>query len=692
MTSDLIVCPTCGLIASEFMPLENGSEVVQCRGCESTFDSQPALGGVEADQLALAVLIRETEMAFLGLFANGKIHGTVHTCVGQELSAVAFAAQLKEGDFIFSNHRGHGHYLAFTDDVEGLVAELMGKSSGVCGGIGSSQHLCAPNFFTNGIQGGIVPCAAGFALASRFQGYPQRIGIVFIGDGTLGEGVVYESLNLISLLKIPLLIVCEDNGVAQSTLQEASLAGNILSRADAFGVQTWSGSTDAPGHLTILAADALETIRETGQPGFFHVRVARLNAHSKGDDERPVELVAGLRAKDILNRLELSQPRIYEALRDQARGRVESAISEAEQQVPTSLDEYLQISNADDRPDLVWGPIVFPAEDVRMVVRLQDIWSKLMGEMPNILMIGEDIQSPYGGAFKVTRGLSDQFPLRVISTPISEAAITGLANGLALAGLRPVVEIMFGDFITLALDQLVNHAAKFHHMYNRNTICPMVLRTPMGGGRGYGPTHSQSLEKLAAGVDTITTVALNCFVDPERIIRSVMQTPSPVVIIENKLDYGRRIGPPDLPGFIAEISEGSYPVLRIRPNVVKPQLTMITYGGMAQEVVSAVRELFDVHELLAEVLIYTQIGPIDPRAAIESARRTGVLVTVEEGTASCGIGGEFISCVSEVVRPLRSLRIASLPVPIPSPRDLESQVLPSKRLIVERVAALFSHG
>ncbi len=203
---------------------------------------------VNHKSLKKALLIRAVEEKFLKLFSEGKLNGTVHTCVGQEFSAIAFAGQLQKKDFIFSNHRCHGHYIAFTDDVRGLLAELLGKASGTSGGIGSSQHLCNNNFFSNGIQGGITPVAAGYALANKFKNNGD-IGIVFIGDGTLGEGVLYETLNIVSKWEIPLLIVCENNFYAQSTSQTLTLAGNILDRAAAFGIKTGEGTTDDPGRV-----------------------------------------------------------------------------------------------------------------------------------------------------------------------------------------------------------------------------------------------------------------------------------------------------------------------------------------------------------------------------------------------------------------------------------------------------------
>src|SRR5512136_2691273 len=162
-----------------------------------------------------------------------------------------------------------------------------------------------------------------------------------------------------------------------------------------------------------------------------------------------------------------------------------------------------------------------------------------MEDDDRVYVLGEDILDPYGGAFKVTRGLSTRYPGRVLTTPISEAAIVGIANGMAMRGLRPVAEIMFGDFVTLIADQLVNHAAKFNWMYNGNIKVPIVIRTPMGGRRGYGPTHSQSLEKMFMGVPGLKVVAPNTLGDPGQLLESAIADDDPVLFVEHKLLYTR---------------------------------------------------------------------------------------------------------------------------------------------------------
>ncbi|MEO7049249.1 MAG: thiamine pyrophosphate-dependent enzyme, partial [Ferruginibacter sp.] len=448
-----------------------------------------------------ALTIRTVEEKFLSLFSEGKLNGTVHTCVGQEFSALAFAGQLQKKDFVFSNHRCHGHYIAFTGDVRGLLAELLGKASGTCGGIGSSQHLCNSNFFSNGIQGGIVPVAAGYALANKLK-KNNAIGCVFIGDGTLGEGVLYETMNIISKWEIPLLIVCENNFYAQSTHQSINLAGDILQRAAAFGIKTAAGTTDEPEELITDAEEAISFVRNEKKPLFFLVDTYRLNPHSKGDDNREEAEIAHYRQKDYLEIFRRDEPVYNEKYQNEISGQVDHWVEGILEENETNIEEYFKTEEPVHDGD-IWeelNPI-----NRRQVDLINQFFREQISINEQLIFIGEDILSPYGGAFKVAKDLSQIAPDRVFSTPISEAALVGISNGLALNGFKPFAEIMFGDFVTLAFDQIVNHASKFHHMFNKKANCPVVIRTPMGGRRGYGPTHSQTLDKFLIGIDNIKT-------------------------------------------------------------------------------------------------------------------------------------------------------------------------------------------
>jgi acetoin:2,6-dichlorophenolindophenol oxidoreductase subunit alpha len=232
--------------------------------------------------------VRRFEETLLALFEVGLLNGTTHCCIGQEADSVAVCEHLGPGDHIFSNHRCHGHYLARTGDARGLLCEIMGKADGMCGGIGGSQHICAPDFKSNGVQGGIVPAAAGIALAERLRG-TDRVSVVFIGDGTLGEGLVYETLNIASLWKLPLWIVVEDNGWSQSTPLHLNFAGNMTGRFEAFGIPTREIATTDVLELDGIAEEEIRNIRTEGGPRALVIHTYRLCHHSKNDDNRPAE-------------------------------------------------------------------------------------------------------------------------------------------------------------------------------------------------------------------------------------------------------------------------------------------------------------------------------------------------------------------------------------------------------------------
>lgn len=232
------------------------------------------------------LLIRRFENRLLELFSEGRLSGTTHTYVGQEAIAVSVMEHLQEGDVVFSNHRCHGHYLARENDPEGLLAEIMGRANGTCGGRGGSQHLHRRNFYSNGIQGSYMPIVVGMALAEKEKN-SDSIVVAFIGDGTWGEGAVYEALNLAGLWKVPLLVVVEDNGYAQSTPQNLNLAGRLIDRPASFGLSCSEIKSNDVHDLLPRFRDLIEKVRRSKEAHVEIVHTYRFNAHSKGDDDRP---------------------------------------------------------------------------------------------------------------------------------------------------------------------------------------------------------------------------------------------------------------------------------------------------------------------------------------------------------------------------------------------------------------------
>jgi TPP-dependent pyruvate/acetoin dehydrogenase alpha subunit len=249
---------------------------------------------VSAD-LRTLLLIRHFETALLELFAQGLLHGTTHTCLGQEPVPVALMPLLDPDDFVFSNHRGHGHYLARFDDPAGLLAEIMGREGAVCNGVGGSQHLRRGRYLSTGVQGESLPLAAGAALhLTRTE--PGRLACAFIGDGTWGEGAVYETLNLAALWRLPLLVAVEHNGIAQSTPAGRAMAGTIAARAAAFGVEHVA-VPDLGADVAAMRAmleEPLKHLRDGAGPLVVEFATHRLGPHSKGDDTRPAAAIAAL--------------------------------------------------------------------------------------------------------------------------------------------------------------------------------------------------------------------------------------------------------------------------------------------------------------------------------------------------------------------------------------------------------------
>lgn len=295
------------------------------------------------------------------------------------------------------------------------------------------------------------------------------------------------------------------------------------------------------------------------------------------------------------------------------------------------------------------------------------LYEALRGEMERderVILLGEDFAN--GGAFGVAGDLPELFgPRRVISTPISENGFVGVAVGAAMTGLRPVVEIMFMDFIALAMDQLANHAAKVHYMYAGQYSVPLVVRTPAGAGRGYGASHSQSLEGWLIQVPGLKVVAPSDPADARGLLRSAIRDDNPVVFIENKLLYPH----------VGEVADDEelvpLGVARIRRS--GSDITLASYGRMLELSLEAA-EVLAPEGVECEVIDLRTLKPLDLETLVASAGRTGRFVFVEEGTG--GIGADVICRVAERCPGLRVARVAAADVPIPSSGPLEEHVIP----------------
>lgn len=654
------------------------------------------------------VKIRAFEDHILDMFGNNLLSGTTHTYIGQEATAAAIMQYIKDKDTVFSNHRCHGHFLAYGGPEEALLAELMSKEAGVCQGRGGSQHLHYKNFYSNGIQGGIVPNALGVAFADKLDKNGAKT-VVFLGDGTLGQGVVYESWNLAAILAVPVVFVIEDNQYAMTTRRKDAVYGDIQSRIQGFGIRAFDIESTDTDELYDFFGEVFRYTDSKKKPSAAVVHNYRLGAHSKGDDTRDPEEIGRYQKNDpyliVQRKIGERAEILYKTYRQRLQETVDRLSKERiltiqkpgadwkEETTENSaggLDQSLgekRKKSAGKIADGRLGTCLYHGKE-RCVERIRDAFAKNLERDRNILLYGEDIRDPYGGAFKATRGLSEEFDGNILNMPISEACMVGMGVGLALNGKIPVIEMMFGDFVTLGFDQILNHAVKYSWVYGQDVAVPMVLRLPMGAKRGYGPTHSQSLEKFLIGVPGLDVIALSPFHDPKVVYdRLFLHLLRPTAVIENKKMYAERVKAVEGCHYgdytVMEYSSSLYSTLHISLDADEaPDIYILTYGGMVDDCMDASMELMLTDEIQADVIVISALSPLPVKDLKEIIRRHTPVMIVEEGTKTAGIGAELAAqCMENGIADQIS-RVAAYDMPIPNGIQLERQVIPNKEWVV----------
>ena len=647
---------------------------------------KPRINNTAKDLFAFGHLIRETETLILDLFGRGLVSGTTHTCLGQEICQMSVVRALNHpDDYVLSNHRNHGHFMTYSGDFIGLVAEIMGRKAGVCAGYGGSQHLAFRNFHSNGVQAGMTGIGVGLAAALKSNS-SQGIVAIIIGDGTLGEGLLYESMNLASIWNVPVLFVVEHNGIAQTTYTRDTIGGDIVARGKAFGLAAWRLS-DRDESFSAAVEAVVEDLRENRRPGMLVIDTGRLGPHSKGDDLRDVVERDELAAADPLMALAARLP-VDQV--EQIKSTCKTFLLEVEKSAMESALSSFEIA-----PEHTFRPalnIDFPKADpasVNVRLALNDALQKLLEYDKDVVLIGEDLHDPYGGAFKVTAGLSEKFKGRVISTPISEAGITGAGIGLAMAGKKPIVEIMFADFLTLCMDQIYNHAVKFPGMFAESAI-PIVIRTPCGGRRGYGPTHSQSPENIFVSVPGLTVLfGSHRHNIGQLLIDASTRWPNPTLFLEHKLLYGEKLdsqGYEEIDVEPGDLGADLFPT--IRSGSQDPDITLLSYGGMLPIAEKAARILEDEEELAVEIIAPALLAPMPRFSLLKALLDRPRILVVEEAHHQFGFSAEVLAMLAENGYKGKVARLGTAPVPIASARSLESAQLPDEQAIVSAVMSI----
>tara|TARA_R100000365_G_C2748618_1_gene80808 strand:+ start:6273 stop:8465 length:2193 start_codon:yes stop_codon:yes gene_type:complete len=627
-------------------------------------------------------LVRAFEEQVLELDAQGLIHGPAHSSIGQEGGAIGSISPMRPGDQVSGSHRGHHQFLAkglnYLDAdgydplaeatpqvIEELVlkslAEIMGLAPGFCKGRGGSMHLRwseAGALGTNAIVGGGVPFATGAAWSKKRDGSGDVV-FTYFGEGGAHIGSVHESLNLAALWNLPICFFVENNGFAVSTtLAEQTRETRISSRGVAYGIPSFRVDGMNPLAVRLATERAMEIMRSGGGPVLIEAMLYRFYHHGGG---LPASAF-GYRSKDEETEWRNRDPLLVMSGELKARGWLDNAVDaelavitqdlmnritneltdrqDNQRQIKPSLwpdtatrDEGLRgnLSELDGRPHIEQEDFEGELAPIRFVDAVSKVMNRRMEMEEDIFCMGEDIHRLKGGTNGATKGLSERFPDRVIPTPIAEAGFCGLAGGVASLGrYRPVVELMYPDFSLVAADQLFNQIGKARHMFGGDTDMPLVLRTKIAIGTGYGSQHSMDPAGLFVNWPGWRIVAPSTPYDYVGLMNSALVCRDPVLVIEHVDLYSEKgLCPVENYDFFLPLGKAK---IR-RPG---SDLTILTYSSMVQETQRAVQntgidaEIIDLRSLDRAGLDWETIGT--------SLRKTNTVLIVEQGSLTCSYG------------------------------------------------------
>ena len=583
--------------------------------------------------LQKSLQIRYFEERLLEEYKKGLIHGTVHTCIGQEIFPCILAEYTKDY-FWFSNHRGHGHYIAKTDDFRGLASEILLKENAIAGGIGGSQHLKNINFISNGIQGGQTGIATGYS--SQLLNNEEYASVMFLGDGTLGAGHIYEAFNLAGIYNSKIIFVLEDNKIAQSTPSSRTFNGNIKGIVEGYNIDYVN--CDSNSIQSMIDAVEFASINRKG-PVFIHLNTQRLSSHSKSDDNRKNEDIETLQKSDILNS-ELNNGNLsYE--------------SEYIQNIETLFDEIINSENLQYIKPIKQNIEIeintdFPKNSDRFSDHINKSLHNFMENNSNSLLLGEDIEDDpfnsgkiYGGAFKVTKGLSTKFPERVFSMPISESGFTGFGTGLSLRDQYVIIEIMFADFLSQNFDQIFHQITKIPTIYGSYINLPVLIRSAGFAGNGYGPTHSSSMENIFFGLPNLDIFVPNLFFDYENILKYFQVSKSPILLIEPKTLYTKKMSPEIYSEY--SLINIDY-ITTIEPKNRNPMCTIFAYGPEFDLIVTNLEYLAKEYEIYVNVISPVKVNEVKTEVISALLNKSGSrLLNLNQSALNSNIGNHWIA-------------------------------------------------
>jgi 2-oxoisovalerate dehydrogenase E1 component len=620
------------------------------------------------------------------------IAGSLHLCAGQEAIPAGAMAALQPQDNVVATYRGHGWALAGRLGAEEVMAEICHRATGVNGGRAGSALITAPwaGFIgENSIVGAGGPIACGVALAARRR---ETGGVVLVsfGDGATSQGALHESLVFAAAYDLPVIFLCENNGWSELTASAAIIkVDRLAKRAGGYGMAGVTIDGSDPLAVRDTIAQAAERARSGGGPSFVECRVARLWGHYNRDIEhyRPKEDKAAAASVDpiLLLGQRLQQSGIAEevALLD-CQADVEREVAALEARVlasatPDPASARLHVVGARmDMPQRTASPS--RATETTYIAAVNEALRRILAKDERSLLYGEDVGKA-GGIFGASRNLQREFgEARVFDTPIAEAAILGSAVGAALSGLRPVVEIMWADFLLVALDQIINQAANIRYVTQGRASLPMVIRTQQGTTPGSCAQHSQSLEALLFHIPGIRLGLPATPQDAYDMLRVAAASEDPVVLIEGRGLYQRRAE--------VDFDRVPEPMGTARLARAGSDLAIITWGTAVPEAMEAADQAAAAG-IDAAVLDLRWLSPLDD-AAIASvvARCGGRVLIVHEANRTGGVGAEIAARIVEADRKAVVQRLGAPDIRMPASPVLQAALLPKAGAILSAMRAL----
>ena len=638
--------------------------------------------------------IRAFEDKTADLFQEGVVKGTAHSYKGEEAIAAGVCATLRDDDIIASYHRGHGHCIAKGARIDRMMAELMGRQTGYCQGLGGSMHIADMELNimgANGIVGAAMPLATGAGLAAKLQG-TDKVAVAFFGDGASNQGVFHESLNLAAVWKLPVIFVCENNQYALSTsYRNTTAVSQVSNRAASYEIPGITVDGNDGVEVYLVLREAVDRARAGEGPTLIEAMTYRHGQHSLRvnlRDPRPEDELESWLDRDPIARMEkrLSAEGGFSA--DQ--------FDETTQAVDEEIETAVTYGRESPEPplqamlDAVYAPhatYTEPGPDTeRMLSYPEALNEALDQEMlrdDRVFLMGEDVGAT-GGIFGVSKGLMERYGAeRVRDTPISEATFVGCGVGAAIAGMRPVVEIQIFDFVALTMDMLVNQAAKFRFMLGGKPSVPLVVRGPQGGGIRLAAQHSQSLEAWFTHVPGLVVAAPSTPYEAKGLLVAAIRDDNPVVFLEQKLLYLGGNGP--VPEELYAIPLGKADIKRAGTDV-----TVVATSAMVPRALSAATVL-ERDGISVEVVDPRTLQPLDEETILASVRKTNRLLIVHEAWVRGGFGAEVAAMVVDKAFDYLDAPVARLGAPhTPMPYNdrLELEVIPSQERIVDAIRAL----